>query len=141
MKAECVIGGLIALAVIAVLSVPAATAPAAAAGAKSDAVKLESIPGSPVKRITLSETAAKRLGIETGTVSKQPIVRRQMGGGLVVAQPEKQPATASPGSGGSIFGSAKVAGLAAPTASPTIHRVAAVATAAPARDAWVAGAP
>src|SRR5438046_8507482 len=91
MKAECVIGGLISLAVIAVLSVPAATAPAAAAGAKSDAVKLESIPGSPVKRITLSETAAKRLGIETGTVSKQPIVRRQMVGGLVVAQPEKQP--------------------------------------------------
>src|SRR5439155_95919 len=37
MKAECVIGGLISLAVIAVLSVPAATAPAAAAGATREA--------------------------------------------------------------------------------------------------------
>lgn len=137
MRVEYVIGGFISLAVMALASVPAAAAPPAGPTAKSAAVKLESIPGSTVKRITLSETAAKRLGIETGTVSKQPIVRKQMVGGLVVSQPEKQPVTAFAGSGG-IFGSERFGGFTPPAAAPAaIHRVAAVTTAPATADAWM----
>ena len=75
---------------------------------KSSAVRLESIPGSPVKRVILSAKAAERLGIETGNVGEEPIVRKQMVSGLVIPPVGKQPAP-NPASGG--FG-----GVAAPPA-------------------------
>ena len=137
MKAGYVIGGFISLAVVAMLSVPGTAAPPAGPAAKSDAVKLERIPDSTVKRITLSESAMKRLGIETGMVTKQPIVRKQMVGGLVVAEPEKAPVTASAGSGGSMFAIERAAGSAQPAAAPAIHRVAAVTVVPAASDAWM----
>ena len=82
---------------------------AAAAGAagpggptKSTAVQLEPIPGSGVKRITLTAKAAERLGIETAAVSEAQLARRQMVGGLVVDRlPEASaPSTALSGFAG-----------------------------------------
>lgn len=88
----------VSLALVAALAAPALAAP------EGKPVKLEDIAGSAVKRITLTQKAAIRLGIETGKVSEELIVRRQMVGGLVVAasqvrqQPEEQ--AASGGFGG-----------------------------------------
>ena len=59
---------------------PAATLAADPGGSKpagkSAAVTFESIPGSPAKRVVLSAKAAERLGIATGKVSEEPVVRR-----------------------------------------------------------------
>jgi hypothetical protein len=66
---------------------------ATAAIAKDPAVKLETIAGTELKRVILNAKAAERLGIKTSQVSEQPIVRRQMVGGLVTPPPgERQPA-------------------------------------------------
>lgn len=88
------------LALAAALSVVLAPARAAPEGKP---VKLEDMPGG-AKRITLSERAAKRLGIETRKVSEQLIVKKQMVGGLVISpsqvrQPEPKPV--NPGTFGS----------------------------------------
>jgi hypothetical protein len=105
---------------MALLTVPALAAPTPA-GARGEAVK-----GRTVKRITLSESAVRRLGIETGEISKQPVVRRQTVGGLVVAQPEKLPGP--------------VSGRFTPSASPAMHALSTVpAKPAPARAAAKAG--
>ena len=61
------------------------------AGKKSDAVKFESIPGTTVKRVILSAKAAERLGIETGKVSKETIIRKQVVGGRIVPLVAPQP--------------------------------------------------
>jgi len=100
---------LVALAAGAVLGVFAqaqAADPGAAVGAKSAAVKLEPIPGSAAKRVRLSAKAAERLGIEMGKVEEQPILRRQMVSGLVMASPEMAaaPKLAFGGPGGGGFG-------------------------------------
>jgi hypothetical protein len=58
---------------------------------KSAAVTFESIPGSNVKRVILTAKAAERLGIETGKVGEEPVVRKQMVSGLVIPPMEKQP--------------------------------------------------
>ena len=60
----------------------AADAPAAAA--KSKAVSLEAIAGGTTKRITLTAKAAERLDIQTGMVSEEVVVRRQLVSGMVV---------------------------------------------------------
>ena len=84
---------------------PAATLAADPGGSKpagkSAAVTLESIPGSPAKRVVLSAKAAERLGIATGKVSEEPVVRRQMVSGLVVPPLEKR---SGPKPAGGIFG-------------------------------------
>jgi hypothetical protein len=72
---------------------------ASAAMAKEPALRLESIAGSEAKRVILSAKAAERLGIETAQVSEQPILRRQMVGGLVVP-PTHKPAEPGRGAGG-----------------------------------------
>ena len=77
MKARYVIPALAAA--LAIAAAPARAAP----GEKP--VKLEDVPGSPVKKITLTEKARERLGIEVGKVGEQSIQRRQVVGGLVVA--------------------------------------------------------
>jgi hypothetical protein len=100
--------GLIAAAAIAVLAyanVRAADPAPAGAAAKSGPVKLEAL-ASGVKRITLTQRAAERLGIATDKVSEQTVVRRQMVGGLVV-QPLDPKAMPQPGGAkGSVFGAA-----------------------------------
>jgi hypothetical protein len=50
----------------------------------STAVKFESIPDSHVKRVILTARAAERLGIETGKIGEQRIIRKQMVGGQVI---------------------------------------------------------
>ena len=84
---------------------PAATQAADPGGSKPDgksaAVTLESIPGSPAKRVVLSAKAAERLGIATGRVSEEPVVRKQIVSGLVMPPLEKRPV---PKPAGGIFG-------------------------------------
>jgi hypothetical protein len=76
------------------------------------AVRLESIPGSEAKRVILTAKALERLGIETGKVSEQPIVRKRMVGGLVTPAPRNEEPAAGAGFAG--FGRAPAA-PAAPT--------------------------
>lgn len=66
--------------------------------------KLEAIPGSAVKRITLVPKAAERLGIATGKVGMEKIVRKQMVSGLVVPPLEKLPDARPAGGGFGGFG-------------------------------------
>jgi hypothetical protein len=97
MNATLVLAGFATLAFSTLASVPAAAAPAPSGpAAKSKVVTLEPVQGTTVKRITLIPKAAERLGIETGKVSEQAVVRKQVVGGLVIpalkAQPEPKPA-------------------------------------------------
>jgi len=135
MKAQLV--ALAAGAVLGVFAQAQAADPGAAAGAKSAAVKLEPIPDSKAKRVRLSAKAAERLGIEMGKVEEQPIVRRQMVSGLVMAaSPE---ATAAPklafgglGSFGA-FAQAVAVKSVQPAAQPAPRKAAAAG-----EDAWIA---
>jgi hypothetical protein len=87
-------GGWVALAAALCLA-PAATHAADPGGSKpagkSAAVTLESIPGSTAKRVVLGAKAAERLGIATGKVGEEPVLRRQMVSGLVMPPLEKRP--------------------------------------------------
>jgi hypothetical protein len=76
--------------------------PAGATG-KTSAVTLEAISGSPVKRITLTAKAAERLDIQTGKVTEQVVVRKQMVSGMVI-----YPQTSA---GGAAPGAAAIAGM------------------------------
>lgn len=79
MKLGTFLGGFVALAAMTTLALAASPGPAG----KNPAVILEPIPGSSAKRVILSPKAAERLGIQTGKVSEDTIVRRQMVAGLV----------------------------------------------------------
>lgn len=108
------------LAAVALLWLAPAAANAAAPGGspaagKTAAVTLEKISGSSVKRVTLSAKAAERLGIETGKVSEQSLIRRQMVGGLITLPVGRQPAQTP---GGGTFGGFAQAGAGAMPASP-----------------------
>ncbi|MEO6320931.1 MAG: hypothetical protein ABIR56_09620 [Polaromonas sp.] len=126
------------LAAVAVLLLAPAAANAAdpagsnAAG-KSAAVTLEAISGSTVKRVILSAKAAERLGIETGKVGEESLIRKQMVSGLVIVPVDRQ--SGEKPSGGT-FGGFGQAGLAAPTnpgsGAVSSRKVAAVAPATPA---------
>jgi multidrug efflux pump subunit AcrA (membrane-fusion protein) len=74
-------------------------APAAATAAD---LKLESMQGDSAKRVILSPKAAERLGIALGEVGEEPIVRKQVVGGLVIAPLQKlpEPPPANRGFGG-----------------------------------------
>ena len=79
--------GRVALTALATLLLAPAAAHSADPGGsgsvgKSPAVRLESIPGSTAKRVILTAKAAERLGIETSKVGEEPIVRKEMVGGL-----------------------------------------------------------
>lgn len=58
---------------------------------ESNAVSFESIPGSKLKRVILTEKASERIGIETDTISEEWIERKQMVGGRVVPPVKIQP--------------------------------------------------
>lgn len=81
-------GGFLGLAAVTTLmllvSARAADPGGSAPAGVSKPVTLEAIPGSPAKRVTLTAKAAERLGIETGKVGEQAVVRRQMVSGIVV---------------------------------------------------------
>ncbi len=87
------IGGRTALAALFMLiSAPVLSGDAAApastgktgAASKSSPVKLETVAGSPNKRITLTSKAAERLGIQTGVVGEEVVVRKQIVSGMIV---------------------------------------------------------
>jgi hypothetical protein len=126
----------------------AADSGSAAPGAKNPQVTFEAIPGTSVKRITLTARATERLGIATGTVGEQTVVRRQMVGGLVIppmsttgapngAAPSAPPAAAPPvgalmtaaGRGGRL----PAVGFGAFAAGPAAPAAMTVAAAAPAQ--------
>lgn len=90
-----------------ILFVSAAFAGDAAAGAtpvKNAPVKLEPIAGTSLKRIVLTEKAIQRLGIETGQVTEEVVIRKQVVSGMVV-YPQAQPAApAAPAAVGGGFG-------------------------------------
>lgn len=92
--------GLIALSVMATLLLASTAAESGSAGGgaagKSDAVRFEDIPDSSIKRVILTEKAVERLGIETGEITEEQIIRKQIVGGRVIPpeqiqQPAKQP--------------------------------------------------
>jgi len=65
-------------------------------------VQFEEIPGSPIKRVILTEKAAERLGIQMGKISEDKIYQKQIVGGRLV-----KPVTQTQKVGGS-FGFGKV---------------------------------
>lgn len=105
-KGKMLHGVSIALAGLAVLCLAPTAALAAGPGGagmvgKKSSVTLESIEGSTAKRVILSAKAAERLGIETGKVGEEPVVRRQMVSGLVIP-PMTKPPKSKPAGG--VFG-------------------------------------
>jgi hypothetical protein len=114
------LAGCVALAAVAtVLPVPAAAAAGGpASGGKSPAVTLKSIPGSTAKLVILSAKAAERLGIETGKVTEEPIVRKQIVSGVVIPALEKQPETKPAGGGFGGFGRVAAGVPPQPAAAP-----------------------
>ena len=74
--------------VCAILSVLAATAgPVSAEEWHDTAARVESIEGSDLHRVVLTERSAQRAGIATGVVASQPITRTMTIEGLVMAAP------------------------------------------------------
>ena len=84
------------------------------------------IGGSAAKRVTLTEKAYERLGIETGKVGKETIIRKQIVGGLLVPPVKKLP-DLKPAVG--LFGGFGFTPAAKPVAKP--------AKKAPAGSVWV----
>ena len=81
-------------------------------GGKPTEVSFESIPGSTVKRVILTRKAAERLDIQTGKVSEDVIVAKQMVSGLVIAPLAQEAQTSL--SGGTFGGFLKPAATPAP---------------------------
>jgi hypothetical protein len=106
-KLAAVLGGVVALIGVTALLLARSGEHAAdgggreAAAGKSPPVTLEDISGSTAKRVLLTARASERLGIETGKVSEETVLRRQVVSGLIVppsgGQPQARPA-------GSAFG-------------------------------------
>jgi hypothetical protein len=68
----------------AALAASALASPALSASASAEKpAKLEDIPGSKLKRVVLTAKAAERLGIETGPVRQEPVLRWMIVGGEV----------------------------------------------------------
>jgi hypothetical protein len=128
------LGGFVVLAAVATLFLTPAAAQGAGpalsgSGGKSTAVTFESIPGSTAKRVILSAKAAERLGIETGRVSEEPIILRQMVSGLVIPQVKEQP-DLKPAIG--VFGGFQRIGF-----TSAVKPVGKWKTSPPAGDVWV----
>lgn len=85
------VAGLTATLLVASGGAFAASPGAGAPVGKNPPATLKSVPGSPVKRIMLTPKAAERLGIEMGKVGEEPIVRKQMVGGVVVPAAAARP--------------------------------------------------
>jgi len=140
LPAKCRLLAAVAILLLAPAAANAADPGASQAAGKNAPVTLEKISGSSVKRVTLSAKAAERLGIETGTVSEQSLIRKQMVSGLITGPVDKQseqkpgggtfggfgqtevapvptaPAPAKPGGGSASFGKVAVVAPAPPAA-------------------------
>ncbi len=107
-----ILGGFIALMAMAALMLAPTVAESGGAGSSgkpSTAVKFESIPDTGLKRVILTPRAAERLGIETGKVSMEKIVLKQMVGGRVVPPQKIEPAPVATGGGFGGFGKVALA--------------------------------
>ncbi len=114
-RMEAFLVGLVALAAAAMLSLAPAPSRAAAPGGsgpagKSPEVTLEKVPGSPIPRVILSAKAAERLGIETGKVGEEAVVRKQMISGVIIPPMEKLPSQRPDGGGFGSFGQVAAGG-------------------------------
>lgn len=87
---RCIGPAVLALALFAPAAHAADPGASGAPGKGSASVKLEAIPGSTVKRVVLTAKAAERLGIATAKVGEEPVVRKQMVSGLIVAPMDAQ---------------------------------------------------
>lgn len=131
------LGEFVALATVATFLLAPAAVRAAGPAGNSPVVKLESVAGSNIPRVILSAKAAERLGIATGKVGEESVVRKQMVSGLIIPPMDKQPES-KPGGGG--FGGFGQSGAAPAPATPTnpdsgpanLAKVSAVAAATPA---------
>lgn len=104
--------------------------PGKSAPAGKDAVmKLEGVPGSAVPRVILTAKAAERLGIQTGKVGEESVVRKQMVSGLVIPPMDKQP-EAKP-AGGTFGGFGKAGPAPAPQPAPATAPAVKTGTAGP----------
>lgn len=83
-------------------AVPAGSGPAG----KSAEVTLENVPGSAVPRVILSAKAAERLGMKTGKVGEEAVVRKLMVSGVIIQPLEKLPSQRPTGDGVGGFGQA-----------------------------------
>ena len=107
-KLAAVLGGVVALIGVTALLLARSGEHAAdgggrgAAAGKSPPVTFEDISGSTAKRVLLSAKASERLGIETGVVSEETVLRRQVVSGLIVVPPSGGQPAAKPA--GSAFG-------------------------------------
>lgn len=94
-KWESILGVVAVAAAATLLMLPAATRAvdpgSSGTAGKGHEVTVESISGSKVKRVTLTAKAAERLGIMTGKVGEEQIVRKQMVSGVVIPPLEKIP--------------------------------------------------
>lgn len=117
--AKCTLLAAAAAAVAVLLLAPAAANAADPAGSKAAGkntpVTLEAISGSTVKRVILSAKAAERLGIETGKVGEESIIRKQMVSGLITVPVDRQPGEKP---AGGIFGGFGPVGAAPPRPRP-----------------------
>jgi hypothetical protein len=118
------LGGFVAWAAVATLSLAPASSNAADPGksgpvGKSPVVTFENIPGSTAKRVILTARAAERLGIETGKVGEKSIVPKQMVGGLVIPPiPPSELLAQRQSAGGTFGGFGKVASAPKPVTEP-----------------------
>jgi len=103
-RMDALLVSLVALATAMLSLAPAAARaadPRGAGSAASPVVRLENVPGSPVPRVILSERAAQRLGIKTGTVAEEAVARKQMVSGIIIPPLKELPTS---GSAGGAFG-------------------------------------
>jgi hypothetical protein len=151
MKMETMVRPALVAAAAVMAAAYAADPPAAGPAAKSPVVTVQSIPGSTVPRVTLTAKAAERLGIETGKVAEELVVRRQVVSGLVTLPMDRQakprpagagseslaaaPAATPVGGGFADFG--RVGTAPAPIAKPVTAPAAAAAPAPVAGEVWV----
>ena len=94
MKVKTLVGATAGLTAIVGMASGAVLAASSGGGmpvGKNPPATLKSVPGSPVKRVVLTPKAAERLGIQMGKVDEEPIVRKQMVGGVVVPPAAARP--------------------------------------------------
>ncbi|HYG55263.1 MAG TPA: hypothetical protein VD965_08190 [Burkholderiales bacterium] len=102
-----------------VLPAWAAPDPAASKSSKPGAVKVEAVPNSTVKKVTLTPKAHERLGIEMGKVEETSLARRQVVGGLTI-MPDSVPVE-DPASAGGTGRSGGFGGFIRPQPQKTSH--------------------
>jgi hypothetical protein len=86
-----------AILVVAALPLLACTQPKAPPPKSEAPAKTEALPGTDLKRMTLTSKAAQRIGVKTVPVREEQVVRWLRVGGEVVASPEGAGTAATPG--------------------------------------------